>query len=92
MQAIGQGEWFFQFQDPLYNKPVQGTTADIKKKALGLLPQRLVGTGAKIIGTVHDEIILEVPDEKAEEAATILKDVMEAAGQRFLNQDLRLPQ
>jgi DNA polymerase I-like protein with 3'-5' exonuclease and polymerase domains len=46
----------------------------------------LAGTGAKIVGCVHDEIILEVTDEKAEEAATILKDVMEAAGKRYLKQ------
>ncbi|HIJ69179.1 MAG TPA: hypothetical protein HPP57_06725, partial [Deltaproteobacteria bacterium] len=32
--------------------------ADITKKALGLLSQRLADTGARIIGTVHDEIIL----------------------------------
>jgi len=34
----------------LYNTPVHGTAADITKKALGLLPQRLADTGAKIIG------------------------------------------
>jgi len=49
---------FVQFQDTLYNTPVQGTAADITKKALGLLPQRLEDTGAQIIGTVHAEIIL----------------------------------
>ena len=60
----------------LYNTPVQGTAADITKKALGLLPQKLAGTGAKIIGTVHDEIILEVPDRLAGEVAVILTETM----------------
>ena len=70
----------------LYNTPVQGTAADILKVSLGDLPQALTGTGAKVVGCVHDEIILEVPKEKAEEAASILKYVMEAAGERFLKQ------
>jgi DNA polymerase I-like protein with 3'-5' exonuclease and polymerase domains len=70
----------------LLNSPVQGTSADILKIALGNLPEALHGTGAKIVACVHDEIILEVPEEKTEETATILKDVMEAAGKRYLKQ------
>jgi len=70
----------------LLNSPVQGTSADILKVSLGNLPEALVGTGAKIIGCVHDEIILEVPEGKTKEAAAILKDVMEAAGKRYLKQ------
>jgi DNA polymerase I len=70
----------------LLNTPVQGTSADILKIALGNLPEALHGTGAKIVACVHDEIILEVPEEKTEEAATILKGVMESAGKRFLKQ------
>jgi DNA polymerase I-like protein with 3'-5' exonuclease and polymerase domains len=64
---------------------VQGTAADNTKKALGLLPQRLADTGAKIIGTVHDEIILEVPDRLAKEAAGILKETMMQAGKAYLS-------
>jgi DNA polymerase I-like protein with 3'-5' exonuclease and polymerase domains len=70
----------------LLNTPVQGTSADILKVALGNLPQALTGTGAKIVGCVHDEIILEVPEEKTEKTAAILTGVMEAAGKRFLKQ------
>jgi DNA polymerase I-like protein with 3'-5' exonuclease and polymerase domains len=70
----------------MLNTPVQGTSADILKVSLGELPKALASTGAKIVGSVHDEIILEVPEEKTEEAAVILKDVMEAAGKRFLKQ------
>jgi hypothetical protein len=58
MQVIDQPDRLWQFQGTLYNTPVQGTSADITKKALGLLQQSLAGTGAKIIGKVHDEIIL----------------------------------
>lgn len=69
----------------LFNTPVQGTAADITKKALALLPPRLGGTGAKIIGTVHDEILLEAPEEKADEAGRILRKAMMDAGRTYLS-------
>lgn len=68
----------------LLNTPVQGTSADITKAALAKLPFALEGTGAKLIGTVHDEILLEAPEETAEEAACVLQIVMEQAGQHYL--------
>lgn len=68
----------------LLNTPVQGSAADITKKALTLLPAALEGTGAKLIGTVHDEILLEVPEFTAADAARILKETMEAAGSEYL--------
>ena len=54
------------------------------KKALDLLPHGLADTGAQIIGTVHDEIILEVPEKIADDAAFILKETMIQAGKAFL--------
>ncbi|MGA2735284.1 MAG: DNA polymerase [Syntrophobacteraceae bacterium] len=84
MEEIGQSGRFWQFQDTLYNTPVQKTAADITKKALASLPQSLANTGAKIIGTVHDEIILEVPDGLPGEAAVILKETMIQAGKAYL--------
>jgi len=84
MQQKGQKARFVEFQGTLYNTPVQGTAADITKKALALLPQRLADTGAQIIGTVHDEIILEVPEEMAEEAAAILKEAIIEARKAYL--------
>jgi DNA polymerase I-like protein with 3'-5' exonuclease and polymerase domains len=40
--------------------------------------------GAWIIGTVHDEIILEVPNEMPNDAAEILRATMIEAGKAFL--------
>jgi DNA polymerase I-like protein with 3'-5' exonuclease and polymerase domains len=68
----------------LLNTPVQGTAADITKAALAKLPVALKGIGARLIGTVHDEILLEAPEGKAEQAAQILQQAMEQAGQRYL--------
>jgi DNA polymerase I-like protein with 3'-5' exonuclease and polymerase domains len=45
----------------------------------------LANTGAKIIGTVHYEIILEVPDRLAGEAAVILKETRIEAGKAALS-------
>ena len=68
----------------LSNTPVQGTAADIAKKALGLLVKRLNSEDTHIVGVIHDEIILESSNEKAEEAAEILKTTMEEAGNSIL--------
>jgi DNA polymerase I-like protein with 3'-5' exonuclease and polymerase domains len=68
----------------LYNTPVQGGAADIIKRALGLLPHALQGTGAAIVGTIHDEILVEAPDDRVLEVAAILKMTMEQAGQTYL--------
>lgn len=66
------------------NSIVQGTAADITKKALTLLPDALASTGAKLIGTVHDEILLECPETTASNAARILQEVMVKAGETYL--------
>ena len=68
----------------LLNTPVQGTGADLFKLALSRLPEALAGTDARIIGTVHDEIILECPEQTAAKAADILSTVMVEAGIEFL--------
>jgi DNA polymerase I-like protein with 3'-5' exonuclease and polymerase domains len=44
----------------------------------------LADTGAQVIGTVHDEIILEVYDRLANDATTILKETMIQAGKAYL--------
>ena len=68
------------------NRQVQGTAADIAKIALGKLPSAFKKSGAKIIAMIHDEIIVEVPDANAVEAAQVLQQTMEAAGREVLKQ------
>ncbi len=55
--------------------PIQGTNADILKYALTLLYHQLP-IGVHIVLMVHDEIVLECPDEWVEEATRVLKDAM----------------
>ncbi|CDR95746.1 DNA polymerase I, putative [Babesia bigemina] len=66
------------------NYPVQGTSADITKEAMALLVDRVEAFGGRMVLCVHDEIILEVPDEHTEEALRVLVGTMEAAGNKFL--------
>lgn len=66
------------------NTPVQGTAADILKWALGLLFGEIADRDWKIVGIVHDEILMEVPEAEALDAAALLKAVMEKAGKDIL--------
>jgi DNA polymerase I-like protein with 3'-5' exonuclease and polymerase domains len=60
----------------LYNAPVQGTASDIMKTALALLNKKLKGTKVKIVGTVHDEIIVEVPEHCADIYRVVILEAM----------------
>ena len=39
---------------------------------------------ARIINSIHDEILLEVPEERAAEYARMLKEIMERVGSELL--------
>ncbi len=63
------------------NTPIQGTAADIIKIAMVKVSKALKNKcpEAKLILQIHDELICEVPDDKAQLAADILKTEMENA-------------
>lgn len=61
------------------NHPVQGTGADIAKEAMYRIWTRL-GDAGRVVGMVHDEIIVEVREECADEVATLVAVSMEQAG------------
>jgi DNA polymerase I-like protein with 3'-5' exonuclease and polymerase domains len=67
-----------------FKTPIQGTSADITKKALHILHERIQGSGIRIIGYIHDEIITEAPLAETETAAQILRDSMIDAGKMYL--------
>ena len=70
----------------LLNHPVQGTSADMLKVAIARLFKLLPKTGAKLIGVVHDEILLECPQTTLKRTTCILKKVMVEAGELYLQQ------
>ncbi|MBQ8506502.1 MAG: DNA polymerase I [Clostridia bacterium] len=61
------------------NSPIQGTAADIIKIAMNRVAAELKKRGmrTRLILQVHDELILEAPEEEAEEAAGLLRSCME---------------
>lgn len=61
------------------NTPSQGTGADILKEALVRVHAAVTPYGGRILSTVHDEIIVEIPAEQAEAASGPMQQAMEAA-------------
>ena len=59
------------------NTPIQGTSADIMKAAMVVLGQKPVVPGARMVLTVHDELIFEVPRDAVAEASATIKSAME---------------
>ena len=60
------------------NAPIQGTAADIIKKAMISLSHKLKNYKSKIIMQIHDELVLECPEEEISEVSNILKNTMES--------------
>lgn len=65
------------------NHPIQGTNADILKRALALLSARLP-EDIHVVLTVHDEIVLEAPVTSLDIAEKLLKASMMDACKEFL--------
>jgi DNA polymerase I len=63
------------------NMPIQGTAADIMKIALIRLHERLHAerSRARMLLSVHDEVLLEVPRDEVAQLAPVVREVMEGA-------------
>jgi len=67
------------------NMPIQGTSADILKRALRKLHDSLRGTSAKLVNIVHDEIVVECDEGAYHETSLALGKSMSEAGGEFLS-------
>jgi DNA polymerase-1 len=63
------------------NTIVQGTAADLMRRAMVRLHRSLRASGlrARLLLQVHDELLLEAPPEEVERASALLKEAMEGA-------------
>jgi len=64
------------------NAPIQGTAADIIRRAMVRLPDALAGKKLKatrMLLQVHDELVFEAPDAEVEKSCALVKAVMEKA-------------
>lgn len=61
------------------NAPIQGTAADIIKKAMVVLDERLraAGSAAEMLLQIHDELVLEVPEGELDSVTDLTRSVME---------------
>ena len=88
---LGRARWTAEAGTYARNAPIQGAGADMIKLALAEVHDRLAaafghrpGEGAGLVLTVHDELVAEVPADRAEEGAALVVDGMAAAGARVL--------
>jgi DNA polymerase I len=75
------------------NAPIQGTSADLIKRAMTRMDEALAKAGlegVKMLLQVHDELVFEVPEDREEEAATVIRSVMSSAAAPGLSLDVPL--
>ncbi|HET8749908.1 MAG TPA: DNA polymerase I [Sphingomicrobium sp.] len=75
------------------NAPIQGTSADLIKRAMARMDGALMKAGldgVKMLLQVHDELVFEVPEGREEAAAAVIRTIMTEAAQPALKLDVPL--
>ncbi len=61
------------------NAPIQGTAADVIRRAMIRMPAAIAHLPARMLLQVHDELLFEVDDDAADALIAVARDVMEGA-------------
>ena len=79
MKAKGPARSFAERQ--AINAPIQGSAADIIKRAMIRMPEALAGAGlkARMLLQVHDELVFECPEKEADKLIALVQKTMAAA-------------
>ena len=72
------------------NAPIQGTAADVIRRAMIRMPDAIDGLPAKMLLQVHDELIFEVEEGAVDDLITAARDVMENASDPAVKLDVKL--
>tara|TARA_R110000782_G_scaffold78276_8_gene155488 strand:- start:147206 stop:150037 length:2832 start_codon:yes stop_codon:yes gene_type:complete len=75
------------------NAPIQGTSADIIKRAMVRMGGALAAAGlhdVKMLLQVHDELVFELPEGEVEAASAVIRNVMENAAAPLVQIDVPL--
>ncbi|MFZ1989797.1 MAG: DNA polymerase I [Alphaproteobacteria bacterium] len=74
------------------NAPIQGTAADVIRRAMVRIPSALEAKRlkAKMLLQIHDELIFECPQDEAGETCAVVKAVMERATEPAVKMDVAL--
>ncbi|MGH6650778.1 MAG: DNA polymerase I [Sphingopyxis sp.] len=95
---FGRKTWFPRIKAPNQNEragseraainaPIQGTSADLIKRAMARMPAALAEAGladVKMLLQVHDELVFEAPEDKADAAGAVIRRVMMGAAEPVL--------
>ena len=72
------------------NAPIQGSAADVIRRAMIRVPDAIDGLPAKMLLQVHDELVFEVEDAAVDETIARVKHVMETAASPAVELDVPL--
>ena len=72
------------------NAPIQGTAADVIRRAMIRMPDAIAHLPARMLLQVHDELLFEVPEEAVEETIETARHVMETAADPAVHLDVKL--
>ena len=72
------------------NAPIQGTAADVIRRAMVRMPAAIAHLPAKMLLQVHDELLFEVKDTAVDQLKLIAKEVMEKASLPAIKLDVPL--
>ena len=72
------------------NAPIQGTAADVIRRAMVRMPDAIENIPAKMLLQVHDELIFEVNSEAVDDLIGVARDVMENASDPAVKLDVKL--
>ena len=61
------------------NAPIQGTAADLIRRAMIRIPESISRLPARMLVQVHDELLFEVREDAVEDVVSAVKPVMERA-------------
>lgn len=72
------------------NAPIQGTAADVIRRAMIRMPAAIDGLPAKMLLQVHDELLFEVAEGAVDDVIARARDVMESAPDPAVHLDVKL--
>jgi DNA polymerase-1 len=72
------------------NAPIQGTAADVIRRAMVRMDGAIAHLPAKMLLQVHDELLFEVDESAAADLAAIAKDIMQTASAPAVHMDVDL--
>ncbi|MEM6595062.1 MAG: DNA polymerase I [Pseudomonadota bacterium] len=72
------------------NAPIQGTAADVIRRAMIRMPEAIQDLPCRMLLQVHDELIFEVPRDEVDRVTETVRDVMESASDPAVKFDVPL--